>query len=101
MTCFMKFSHNSISQIDQKVDTEWPLTVIDHKGRKDKVYLKKGEMVLYESAKIIHGRQFPLDGEYFDNLFIHFTIKRDYAKYHAILDLQDMWSKKHGARLRK
>ena len=45
----------SISQIDQKVDTEWPLTVIDHNGNKD------------ESAKVIHGRQFHLDGDYFDN----------------------------------
>ena len=62
-----------ILQIDQKVDNEWPLTVIDHKGKKDKIYLKKGEMVVYESAKVI-GRQLPLDGDYFENLFIHLTI---------------------------
>ena len=29
-------------------------------------------MVLYESATVPHGRQFPLDGEYYDNLFVHF-----------------------------
>merc|ERR1712218_100614 len=80
-----------ILQIDQKVDTEWPLTVIDHKGKKDKVYLKMGEMVIYESAKIIHGRQFPLDGDFFENLFIHFTIKKDYKRYQAIKDY--VWSK--------
>ena len=48
-------------------------TVIDYKGGKDKIYLKKGEMVVYESAKVI-GRQLPLDGDYFENLFIHLTI---------------------------
>ena len=80
-----------ILQIDQKVDNEWPLTVIDHKGKKDKIYLKKGEMVVYESAKVIHGRQFPLDGDYFENLFIHFTIKKDYKKFQAINDY--VWSK--------
>ena len=88
---FYEYSHNYILQIDQKVDTEWPLTVKDHKGKKDKVYLKKGEMVIYESAKIIHGRQFPLNGDYFENLFIHFTIKKDYKKYQAIKDY--VWSK--------
>ena len=56
------------------------------------IYLKKGEMVLYESAKVIHGSQFHLDGDYFDNLFIHFTIKRDYAKYQAIFE--EIWIKR-------
>ena len=68
----------SISQIDQKIDMEWPLTVIDHNGRKDKVYLKKGEMVVYESAKVMHGRQFYLDGDYYENLFIQ---RRIFACY--------------------
>ena len=31
-----------------------------------------GEMVLYESAKLPHGRQIPFEGEYYDNLFAHF-----------------------------
>ena len=81
-----------ISQIDQKVDVEWPLTVIDHNGRKDKVDLKKGEMVVYESAKVMHGRQFHLDGDFFENLFIHFTIDKDYAKYQAIFE--ETWLKR-------
>jgi hypothetical protein len=29
-------------------------------------------MLLYESAKVPHGRQFPLNGDFYDNLFIHF-----------------------------
>lgn len=60
-------------QIDQKVDEEWPLTLIDHKGTKRKIFLLPGEMVLYEGAKIPHGRQFPFKGDYFENIFVHFS----------------------------
>ena len=49
------------------------MTVIDHEGKKEKIILKPGEMLLYESATVPHGRQFPLDGDYFENLFIHFS----------------------------
>ena len=34
-------------------------------------------MLLYESAKNWHGRQFPLEGDFFDNVFIHFTPNED------------------------
>ena len=59
------------------MDREWPLTFIDHKKKKIKIYLKPGEMLLYESAKNWHGRQFPLEGDFFDNVFIHFTPNED------------------------
>ena len=29
-------------------------------------------MLLYESLKIVHGRPEPFQGEYFDNIFVHF-----------------------------
>ena len=72
-TYLPNFYFSFFFQIDQKVDQEWPLTFIDHKKKKIKIYLKPGEMLLYESAKNWHGRQFPLDGDFFDNVFIHFT----------------------------
>ena len=59
-------------QIDQRVDEEWPLLLIDHANKASKVFLKPGEMLIYEGAKMPHGRQFPLNGDYFDNLFVHF-----------------------------
>lgn len=31
-----------------------------------------GDMVLYESHSVIHGRPFPLKGKYFANVFVHF-----------------------------
>ena len=71
----MKISKDKvISQIDQKTDVPWPLTVIDFENKKDKLYLEPGDMVLYESAKLPHGRQFPFQGEYYDNLFVHFYL---------------------------
>ena len=48
------------------------MNVVNHDGERQSVLLNPGEMLFYESAKIPHGRQFPFDGEYFDNLFIHF-----------------------------
>jgi prolyl 4-hydroxylase len=56
----------------QDVQEDWPLTLIDNNDKRKKVLLKSGEMVLYESARIPHGRQFPLNGNYFDNLFVHY-----------------------------
>jgi hypothetical protein len=41
-------------------------------GSKEKIYLKPGEMLIYESGKVPHGRQFPFKGNYYDNLFVHF-----------------------------
>lgn len=63
---------SAILQIDQKVDENWPLNLIDHKGQKKSLNLKPGQMLLYESASVLHGRQFPFRGDYYDNLFIHF-----------------------------
>jgi prolyl 4-hydroxylase len=56
----------------QNVDEPWPLTLIDLTGKKQKIFLNPGEMVLYESAKVPHGRQSPFNGTFYDNLFVHF-----------------------------
>eukprot|EP01083_Nonionella_stella_P004945 14447_1 len=34
--------------------------------------MEPGDLVLYESHSLIHGRPFPLKGKYFANIFIHF-----------------------------
>ena len=36
------------------------------------VMLEPGEMVWYESARLIHGRPQPLEGEYYDNAMVGF-----------------------------
>ena len=37
-------------------------------------------MLLYESAKAPHGRQYPLNGDYFDNLFVHYRPAKKWFK---------------------
>ena len=48
------------------------IAIADNNGRPGKVTLKAGEMLLYESARVPHGRMEPLNGRRFDNLFVHF-----------------------------
>ena len=31
-----------------------------------------GDMILYESHSVIHGRPFPLNGSHYANVFVHF-----------------------------
>ena len=50
----------------------WPLVIADHQGEAHRVSLRTGEMLLYESAKLPHGRPETFTGEYFDNIFVHF-----------------------------
>ena len=71
-----------IFQIDQKVEKDWPLTLIDNEGQKKKILLKPGEMLIYEGAKVPHGRQFPLEGEYYENILVHFGLMDATTKSH-------------------
>jgi prolyl 4-hydroxylase len=45
---------------DEVVDQDWPLEVIGRNGVAVNVTLQPGEMLLYESASIIHGRPYAL-----------------------------------------
>ena len=46
---------------DQDAGEDWPLEVIGHDGKAVNLTLQPGEMILYESHSIIHGRPYPLD----------------------------------------
>jgi hypothetical protein len=61
-----------IVNVAQDVDEPWPLEVIDRQGNAVNVTMEPGDMVLYESHSLIHGRPFPLKGRFFANIFIHF-----------------------------
>jgi len=64
--------NSGIINVAQDVDEPWPLEVIGHDGIARNITMEPGDMVLYESHSIIHGRPFPLKGRYFANVFIHF-----------------------------
>jgi len=58
--------------VDKDVWVPWPLHVVDIDGKEIDVDLEPGEFVLYESAKISHGRPTPLKGRYHVGLFLHY-----------------------------
>jgi prolyl 4-hydroxylase len=62
---------SAIINVDQDVNSDWPLYIYDHYSRLHKVILKPGEVLFYESAKIAHGRPQPLNGKNFANIFAH------------------------------
>ena len=63
---------SAIINVAQDVDEPWPLEVIGHNGVAENVTMEPGDMVLYESHSVLHGRPFPLKGRFMANLFVHF-----------------------------
>jgi hypothetical protein len=56
--------------MQQDVDDPWPLEVIGHDGKAVNVTMEPGDMVMYESHSVLHGRPFPLKGRFMANIFI-------------------------------
>jgi len=63
---------SAIINIDQKVNSPWPLHIEDNYYRPHQVLLQPGEMVFYESARLLHGRPLALDGNHYANIFCHY-----------------------------
>jgi len=61
-----------IVQVSQDVNEPWPIEVYDHSGRAHNVTMKPGEIVLYESHTVLHGRPFPMNGSHYANVFVHY-----------------------------
>lgn len=59
--------------IDHRLNDPWPLCIEDLEGHPHEVFVEPGEMVFYEGARLSHGRPYPLDGEYYANMFVHYT----------------------------
>lgn len=68
----MPLVSSAILNVDQDVDEPWPIEVYAHDGKAYNVTMEPGDMVLYESHSVLHGRPFPLKGRYYANIFIHF-----------------------------
>jgi len=64
---------SAVIQVGARADVGWPLEVIHpHKPGLMEVYLQPGEMVLYEGARVTHGRPMRFQGDMFGNIFSHF-----------------------------
>ena len=61
-------------QVHQELEgKEWPLEVIKYSGQRATVILQPGDMLLYESAKLIHSRPEVFEGSKYANAFFHFS----------------------------
>ena len=63
---------SAIVNVDQEVSEPWPLEVIGHDGFAHNITISPGEVILYESHSVLHGRPFELKGSYYANIFVHF-----------------------------
>ncbi len=59
------------------MDEPWPLQIHDHDGQEHTVLMEPGDMVLYESASAVHGREIALQGDWYANFFTHFRPRAD------------------------
>lgn len=65
---------SAVIQVSQECEKEgWPLEVIADTGALFEVYLQPGEMVLYEGARLFHGRPMRSNCTEFANIFSHFA----------------------------
>jgi hypothetical protein len=56
---------SAIIQVAQDVDEPWPLEVVSHDGRRHNITMEPGDMILYESHTVLHGRPYPLKGNFY------------------------------------
>ena len=58
--------------VDYALDRPWPLHLENIDGEVSQVDFEPGELVFYEGARLAHGRPYPLDGDYYAAIFLHY-----------------------------
>jgi hypothetical protein len=67
---------SSILHVDHgENDDPWPIVIEDFHGNTNEVFLESGDMLFYESSKLVHGRPKKMNGEYYSSLFSHYYPK--------------------------
>jgi len=62
-----------IINIAQKnIREHWKVEIYDHADRLHEIIMDEGDIVYYESARCLHGRNKPLLGDFYVNLFVHY-----------------------------
>jgi hypothetical protein len=64
-----------IINMAQEADEPWELHVLDHQGRRHRVTMEPGEMVIYQTDRVAQGRPLPLRGSYYDNIFFRVLVE--------------------------
>mmetsp|Transcript_28509 Transcript_28509/g.39256 ORF Transcript_28509/g.39256 Transcript_28509/m.39256 type:complete len:462 (+) Transcript_28509:45-1430(+) len=63
---------SAIINVAQDTNEPWPVEIYDHNGKAYNVTMEPGDMVMYESHTVLHGRPFPLNGSFYANVFVHY-----------------------------
>ena len=58
--------------IDRQLEEPWPIYIEDIYGEAHEVNLEPGEFLYYEGARLIHGRPWPMKGDYYIGVFVHY-----------------------------
>jgi len=59
----------------ENMTSEWPVEVVDFTGKRQRINMKHGQILFYESAKLVHGRPRYLKAGKFVNAFAHYRPK--------------------------
>ena len=83
-----------ILHVARDVDEPWPIMIENNDGVMHSVDLQPGQMLFYESARLMHGRPTPMKGKYYTSVFIHYKPK-DWSYKHADVEawLPADWNK--------
>ena len=77
---------SAIVNVAQQVTDDWVLELIGHGGYATNITMQPGEMIIYESHSILHGRPYPLNGQYYANCFFHYEPFGYTEQYYANLE---------------
>ncbi len=59
----------AIINMGQEADEPWELHILNHQGRRHRITMEPGEMVLYQTDRVAQARPTPLRGSYYDDIF--------------------------------
>jgi len=69
-------THHISAQILIDKDKDWNFDLYDHGNNLNTIpTLNIGDIILYEGAKLLHGRPLPFEGTYYDILYVHYKLK--------------------------
>lgn len=75
--------------VDRRLDEPWPLYIEESDGTAHEVEIEPGELVFFEGARLRHGRPWPLRGDFYASMFVHYAppgweIKTDDIRKHLL-----------------
>jgi prolyl 4-hydroxylase len=80
-----------IINVAQDVDEDWVLEVYDRHDNAVNVTMEPGDMVLYESGSLVHGRPFAMKGRFYANIFVHFEPTGEHLNDDGWEDIDDFY----------